>query len=366
MKFCALDIFLDSSMHLIGRSAGIVTGNCPYSAQLNVSLVPLSFVGEKLENLLSLYSPTDNEAEGIDLINHILDYWPGLFDFTKIQKTILPTLFEKVFEECGTLDSDLIKKKVVFLPHADKSNQDFEFDLNARWEKLTSELKYQNRFFLSEELDWDSIRTTLELLVRTHVKGNRFYRARISEDLIDISEMGKPPREKASAGRANPLGIPYLYLATDPETTYYESRAGLHEQIFLGEFEAKENLNVVSLERIEFLGPVEILELGFDLEEFIRFRGFLMKLSQELSKPIRKKDSDFDYLPTQYLCEYIKSVLGFDGVQYQSAMNPSGSNLAIFNDHKVECVGVKVLKVDEVIYQVSEREETADEGLNFS
>lgn len=361
MNFCALNIFLDPSIHLIGKTAVKSNGNCPYSSQLNVPLIPLSFIGEKIENLLSLYSITDNGEESTYLIDHILGYWPGLFDLGKIQKSILPTLFEKVFEEYGTLDADLIKKKVLFLPHADKSNQDFEFDLNTRWERLSNELKYQNRFFLSEELDWDSIRTTLELLVRTHTKGTKYFRARISEDKVEISNMGKPPREKASAGRANPLGIPYLYLATDPETTYYESRAGLHEQIYLGEFVAKENLHIVSLERIEFLGPVEIQELGFDLEEFIRFRGFLMKLSQELSKPIRKKDSDFDYLPTQYLCEYIKSVLGFDGVQYQSAMNPSGSNLAIFNDNKVECIGIKVFKVDEVKYKVSERKEIGGE-----
>lgn len=355
MNWCSLNIFLDPSILLIGRTAVNSSGNCPFSSQLNVPLVPLSFIGEKLEALFSLYSPANNEDEGIDLIDHILDYWPGLFDLTKIQKSNIPALFEQIFDESVTLDSSLIKKKAIFLPHADQSNKDFEFDLNTRWDKLSSELKYQNRFFLSEELDWDSIRTTLELLVRTHAKGNRYYRSRISEDPIDISKMGKPPKEKASAGRANPVGIPYLYLATDPETTYYESRAGLHEQIFLGEFESKENLNIVSLERVEFLGPVEIQELGFDLEEFVRYRGFLMKLSEELSKPIRKKDSDFDYLPTQYLCEYIKSVLGFDGVQYQSAMNPSGSNLAIFNDHKVECLEVKVLKVDEVKYKVEEK-----------
>ncbi|WP_207429173.1 RES family NAD+ phosphorylase [Pedobacter sp. SYSU D00535] len=34
-------------------------------------------------------------------------------------------------------------------------------------------------------------------------------------------------------------------------------------------------------------------------------------------------------------CERIKS-LGFDAVEYKSAMNPSGYNLALFNDAKVE------------------------------
>lgn len=354
MRFCALDIFLDPSILSIGESYTNL-GVCPYSERRNVSLIPLPFLGEMLENLFSLYQVSENEKEGIDLIEHVLDYWTGLIDLTKIQKSTLPELVEDIFEDYGNIDTDLLHKKVVFLPHADKSNQDFELELNTRWEKLSHELKFQNRFFLSEDLDWDSIRTSLELLVRTHLKGGQYYRARISEDPIEGSEMGKPPKEKASAGRANPIGIPYLYLATDPQTTFYESRAGLHEQIFLGEFEAKENLNIVSLERIEFLGPVEIQELGFDLEEFIRYRPFLMKLSEELSRPIRKKDSDFDYLPTQYLCEFIKSRLGFDGVQYQSAMNPNGSNLAIFSDQKLQCVNVKALKVDHVEYIVSEK-----------
>lgn len=357
MKFCAVDIFLDPSIHSIGESFTIL-GECHYSGRQNVPLIPLSFLGEVLENLFSLYTVANEENLGVDLIDHILDFWPGLFDLGKTKKAKLSILLENILKETETLETSLVSRKVIFLPEANSINQDFQFDLNSRWEKLTEELKYQNRFFLSEELDWDSIGTTLQLLVKFHEKGKRYFRARISDDDLKISQMGKPHKEKASAGRANPVGIPYLYLATDPETTYYESRAGLHEQIFLGEFVSREILMVVSLERIEFLGPVEIHEMGFDLEEFIRFRGFLMKLSQELSKPIRKKDSDFDYLPTQYLCEYIKSVLGFDGVQYQSSMNPSGSNLAIFNDHKVECISVKVLKVDEVKYEVSEKEES--------
>lgn len=354
MKFCSIDIFLDSSLGFILKSLATNNGQCIYTAENDTSLVSLRLVGEKLESILSLYQPSEPEEEGVELVDHLIAYWPGLFDMGKISPANLSQLMKDILAETETMESGIGIGLVKFMPERDKSYLDFAAELTSRWEKLSNELKYENRFFLSEAIDWDSISATLEMMAKTHNKGKQFFRARISEESINSEQLGKPPRDRASAGRANPKGIPYLYLATDQETTYYEARAGLHEQIFMGEFEVLENLNVVSLERIEFLGPIEIQERGFDLEEFIRYRGFLMKLSQELSRPIRKKDSDFDYLPTQYLCEFIKS-LGFDGVQYQSAMNPTGSNLAIFNDQKLRCSSVKALNVDSVSYKVSEK-----------
>jgi hypothetical protein len=69
----------------------------------------------------------------------------------------------------------------------------------------------------------------------------------------------------------------------------------------------------------------------------LKHKKYLSKLEKELSKPIRRQDSELDYLPTQYLCEFIKSI-GFDGVEFRSSLNPNGYNLAIFNDDNFECV----------------------------
>ncbi len=91
------------------------------------------------------------------------------------------------------------------------------------------------------------------------------------------------------------------------------------------------------------------------MEEFISFRPYLLKLGDELSKPVRRQDVNLDYLPTQYLCEFIKSELGFDAVEYKSAMNPEGHNLAIFNDSKLECVGAKFYKVNDLQYSWSRK-----------
>lgn len=107
MKFCALDIFLDPSILSIGESL-TNPGECLYSERQNVPLIPLSFLGEILENLFSLYILADEENEGVDLIDHILDFWPGLFDLGKAQKARLSILLENILEDTETLDTGLV------------------------------------------------------------------------------------------------------------------------------------------------------------------------------------------------------------------------------------------------------------------
>ncbi len=109
---------------------------------------------------------------------------------------------------------------------------------------------------------------------------------------------------------------------------------------------------VISLKNIADYGPFEVQDMGFTVEEFIEIRPYLIKLEDELSKPVRKQDVHLDYLPTQFLCEYIKSK-GFDAIEYRSAMNADGYNLAIFNDEKLDCLGAKFYQVRSLKYQYS-------------
>ena len=64
--------------------------------------------------------------------------------------------------------------------------------------------------------------------------------------------------------------------------------------------------------------------------------GFLRILGSEISKPLRPKGADLDYIPLQYLCEFIKNGK-YDGVAYASSVS-NGYNLAIFSDNKLECI----------------------------
>ena len=229
----------------------------------------------------------------------------------------------------------------------DKNRQELEL----QWDDFALEIKENNRFFIESKIDIETIGSYLVRLAKTYPVGHRFYRARLSDEKLDIEQLGKPPKQSATSGRANPIGIPYLYVSESQMTTVYETRSSLYDQLTVGEFHLLEPLQIISLRQVDSIGPFEIQDKGFELEEFISIRPFLIRLQNELSKPIRKQDAPFDYLPTQYLCEYIK-FMGFDAIEYDSAMHIGGYNLAIFHDHKLICKSADFLDVSNIVYTV--------------
>src|SRR5207247_2341088 len=83
-------------------------------------------------------------------------------------------------------------------------------------------------------------------------RGGIFYRARLSnKDGFPKEAMGNPPSSSAAAGRANPVGISYLYLSGDLDTTLFETRAGLYDYVSIGEFRLLEDIYVVDLKDVE-------------------------------------------------------------------------------------------------------------------
>ena len=75
------------------------------------------------------------------------------------------------------------------------------------------------------------------------------FRARILEGEVMYSpeNMGAPPCEFATHGRANPAGIPYLYLASDQTTAVSELRPHTGDGACVADFEMEHELNLVDL-----------------------------------------------------------------------------------------------------------------------
>ena len=131
-----------------------------------------------------------------------------------------------------------------------------------------------------------------------------------------------PPREKATAGRANPEGISYLYLAEDVKTVLMEVRPNLSQDISVATIKIKKKLRLFDFCYVE---PNEAEKgKGFDL-------GII---SSEFSKP--NYGGGDNYYATQYLCEFIKK-LGFDGIRFYSSVNPGRKNIVLF-DSKIDPV----------------------------
>lgn len=196
---------------------------------------------------------------------------------------------------------------------------------------------------MKETIDLNLLAELLENFSKKYDPGKIFYRARVSEKKGHVvADMGKPPADKTTSGRANPNGIPYLYLSTNAETTLYESRSSYLDYITIAEFKLIEVLHVVSLREIAGVSP---FAFGDKLESYIMHQKYLARLEQELSKPVRRFDKELDYLPSQYLCEYVKS-LGYDAIEYGSSLKPGGINIAVFNDVKLVGRNVEVYEID--------------------
>lgn len=159
-------------------------------------------------------------------------------------------------------------------------------------------------------------------------------------------------RKKSSEGRANARGITCLYLASDIDTSLHEVRAGVFDFVCVGTFRLKTDITVVDLRAITEISP--FIE-GLDYLDHAINKNYLEKLNNEMSKPLRRSDSVLDYVPTQYIADFIKSIehngkQEYAGIEYNSTTNPGGYNLAIFNPDLFECISVSVYDIEKLQY----------------
>lgn len=219
-------------------------------------------------------------------------------------------------------------------------------DYFSIWEKLKNEIKTQKRYFVN----FDSYNLTNYLVPQASIKqGNVLYRARITPlgKMLNKEDMGAPPAEKAQAGRANPLGIPYLYLSNDIDTTYYEVRAVYLDKISVGTFRVVRDLRVVDFSE-EFNLFWAYTNTDLSLSDLMR-RGIVLDcIRHDLSKPLRRFDTELEYVPTQLICEHCK-INGADGVRFNSSLHQGGVNIVLFSSQDAECIDVQEREIHRVM-----------------
>ncbi|RYE26651.1 MAG: RES domain-containing protein [Sphingobacteriales bacterium] len=204
------------------------------------------------------------------------------------------------------------------------------------WSKLKNELKHENRFFPTTEVDKGRLKDLLSFLqIESRQLETVFYRARIQRntDTILTVDMGAPPKRLASQGRANPAGIPYLYIASTPQTAVSEIRPKFVDL----------RCPRTTVSPFMLADEVAVGLLRGDIE-------FLVGIGNELSIPVLPHVAAIDYIPSQYLCEFIKRQ-GFDGVIYQSSVG-DGFNLALFYPNCVTLVATETYRVSQVSVSV--------------
>ncbi len=304
--------------------ASTVTRDCPTCGSENRQCVEAIDLNDYFELLCGIYVPDD---DGKLLVDWLIEDW-GLFSISRDKANLL--LVE-------ILDDGNRVREPVTPSERCKSQR-----LNS-WEELRTELRYRNRFFPETNFELERLAELLDhLMVPIEDQDLDWFRARIQKSPAPYSgaQMGAPPKRLASHGRANPAGIPYLYLGSKTETAVAEVRPHPGETVCVASFQLKKGIEVVDLRNPR--QSVSPFSLIVDEDDVALMRGdieFLERLGNELTTPVLPNAAAIDYIPSQYICEFIKKCQ-YSGVLYSSSIG-DGKNLALF-DPALATVGKKV------------------------
>ncbi|MGF1689663.1 HEPN-associated N-terminal domain-containing protein [Photobacterium kagoshimensis] len=181
-----------------------------------------------------------------------------------------------------------------------------------------------------------------EQLLKVIPAGSTFYRVRVSSNAettySTFSDIGVPPVGIASAGRMNPAGISYFYLASDRETAEKEV-VDTASYWSIGKFRSTVDIQVIDF--VELPSIPSVFEPDkYDSKHHI---SFVYSFVEDLIAPVQKDGKEHvDYVPTQIVSEYFRYKFRNDsgenilGLRYPSVKNSSGVNLAIFSSENDE------------------------------
>ncbi|MCI5218985.1 MAG: RES domain-containing protein [Candidatus Electrothrix sp. LOE2] len=166
-------------------------------------------------------------------------------------------------------------------------------------------------------------------------------------------ERMKPLSDSASDGRANPKGIPCLYVATDKKTAMSEVRPWLDAIISVGHFKIKKDLKILDFSVEHGKNNLNLYFCEPSDEE--KVKAVWLDIDNAFSKPTKNSDLKSDYAPTQIISEFIKSK-GYDGIAYKSSL-ADGHNVALFDLGSAEIESCSIYQVSKVNFDFTRVEE---------
>jgi hypothetical protein len=310
------------------------TGDCSYCGTENTSVVAPGQISEFFEPLFSAYKRDD---QGKVLAECLREDWE-MFQHPRMDNARSGDLLATILN-----DPEIVTR--TFSPAYEASGSPVD-----DWEKLRDELMCHNRFFPDANVDPEWLgRLLVFLAIKSNEVPGLWHRARIQSDEkpYAVDQMGAPPSKLAVSGRANPAGIPYLYLGSTLRTAICEIRPQVGEIACVAGFEIAADLELVDLRKPRRTVSPFQLDEG---EQICKLRGdlpFLERLGEELTRPVLPRSAAIDYTPSQYLCEFIKKS-EYQGVVYRSSVS-DGINLALFNPKCAEIGSVTQHRVTSVL-----------------
>ncbi|PHD96622.1 RES domain-containing protein [Bacillus toyonensis] len=372
--YCCVKCFEDVNViEFIQRKRTLGT-KCDYCGAKAVLVVDVSDLSEMFSRLFSYYKettayehymPSEQDAHevGSNLWECLQDDWNMFNEATDEQ-----LLYDIVNYNRDPETEGYISKTTLFSDPIESMMNDRTADM---WESLAYDLKYRNRYFPKKNIDTyyshdDLLKELANLFtsITTVVNPeNVFYRARIG-NYIKSEQLNAPPENKIlKSGRANPVGIRVLYSAINEETAIAEVRPWKSAIVTIASVKPKEELKLVDLSKISNRRK-QILSSFFSTENLyteLNALDLLSTLDKTLSEPVHPESSELEYIPSQYLTEFIKS-LGYDGVVFKSSLGP-GENYAFFEwdkfaykESKLEIEIIDYYEVKDMKYNFSKSE----------
>lgn len=327
MRICP-QCFSDNELKaFISNSSQI--GDCEVCSNKNTPFIEIIEIFDFFQELIENFQKTEG---GESLKSKIQGNW-SFFTSHDIATQILNNILPELTTDISSAEDNV--------NYVDEIIENYSY-----WEELKDKLKWSNRFLSDvdylEELGWDGFFNT-QYELSTNVD---FYRARVHHlsglAPYEKHEMMSPNREDSSGGRANPVGIPFLYLCDNPETVLYEVRASYLDELSIGKFHL--NNDIPSVKIVDFTEDTFLFQPN-RVNTVIKARLLRDKISQDLSKPMRRYDTEIEYIPTQFICEFIKVYTGASGIRFRSSLHPMGKNIVLFDQSLMSCSDVSFTKV---------------------
>lgn len=160
------------------------------------------------------------------------------------------------------------------------------------------------------------------------------------------------PPEKTSDMRANYRYIPYLYCSNNAYISVAEIRPKIGADISVATIKTKETVKLLDF-TLQNTPKKKMLESK---------RNLFNELSFLYSKPITDDEDVIEYIPTQYIAEYVKN-LGYDGIAFSSSQVPDVNkaslpryNIVLFNYYKAQVIKSNVVTVTNNIIEIEEKD----------
>jgi len=209
--------------------------------------------------------------------------------------------------------------------------------------------------------------------LRSVPQGTLFWRAQLGHasrpvealacelDVAFAPERMKPRQERAKEGRANPKGIPCLYLSTTRDAAMSEVRPWVGAFVSVAEFSTTRGLTIVDCSVLHG----QFFKLAYSGMSFDASGGLTMPAESEFerivwaaidtafSEPVTDSDDSAEYAATQTIADLFRAE-GYDGIAYKSAFGDDGYSVALFKLDDARQLNGKLHRVETVTFKFRE------------